>query len=82
MSRFAPVLVGLLALYAPAALACPVCGGGGQNQQAFIDTMIFMSALPLMMLAGISYLVYRLAKAEAAANAVDATTTSPAEPQR
>ena len=62
MNRLAPVLarsaagslvVGSLVLYVPAALACPVCGGGGQNQQAFIDTMIFMSAMPLLMLAGI-----------------------------
>lgn len=80
MRRLPLAFLALFAFYGPAALACPVCGGGGQNQQAFIDTMIFMSALPLMMLAGISYLVYRLAKAEAAAES--ATTTTPAEPQR
>lgn len=33
------------------AFACPVCGGGGQNQQAFVDTMVFMSATPLLMIA-------------------------------
>jgi hypothetical protein len=34
------------------ALACAVCGGGGPNQQAFIDTMIVMSLFPLAMMGG------------------------------
>lgn len=38
-----------------AVLACPVCGGGdAPNQQAFVDTMVFMSLLPLAMLGGVS----------------------------
>ena len=42
------------------ALACAVCGGGGPNRQAFIDTMIFMSAGPLIMLSGLlGFIVYR-----------------------
>lgn len=82
MSRVFTVLIGWL-VFAPAALACPVCGGGGQNQQAFIDTMIFMSALPLMMLAGISYLVYRLARAESDAEiATPSQASPPAEARR
>ncbi|MCB9670375.1 MAG: hypothetical protein H6736_16275 [Alphaproteobacteria bacterium] len=44
------------------ALACPVCGGGGQNQQAFVDTMVFMSLTPLAMLGGVAGVVWYLAK--------------------
>lgn len=78
-----------LALYAPSALACPVCGGGGQNQQAFVDTMIFMSAMPLMMLGGTVFFVWRLAKQAEAEASEDAaviepatTRTTAASPQR
>ena len=40
------------------ALACPVCGGGdAPNQQAFVDTMIFMSLFPLAMLGSITGIV-------------------------
>lgn len=35
-----------------AAFACAVCGGGGPNRQAFIDTMIVMSLFPLAMMGG------------------------------
>ncbi|MFT4621767.1 MAG: hypothetical protein ACI8PZ_000419 [Myxococcota bacterium] len=50
-------MVGLspLLLMASAALACPVCGGGGPNQQAYIDTMVFLSALPLLMLGSVAF---------------------------
>lgn len=49
----------LLLLPAPA-WACAVCGGGGPNQQAFIDTMIFMTVTPLLMLGGTAtFLWYR-----------------------
>lgn len=34
-------------------LACAVCGGGGLNQQAYIDTMVFLSLLPLALIGGI-----------------------------
>ena len=37
---------------ADTALACAVCGGGGPNRQAFIDTMIVMSLFPLAMMGG------------------------------
>ena len=40
------------------ALACTVCGGGGQNQQAFIDTMVFMTVTPLMLLGGAAGFVF------------------------
>jgi len=51
---------GLLMSSSPA-LACAVCGGGGPNRQAFIDTMIFMSAGPLVMLSGLlGFIVYRV----------------------
>ncbi len=51
------------------AWACPVCGGGGQNQQAFIDTMIFMSAMPLLMIGLLVGTVWHLAKKSAALEA-------------
>lgn len=44
------------------ALACPVCGGGGQNAQAFTNTCFFMSAMPLLMMGGLVLYVYRLAQ--------------------
>jgi hypothetical protein len=43
-----------------AALACPVCGGGGQNQQAYIDMTIFMSLTPLVMLGTVALVLWRL----------------------
>lgn len=39
-------------------IACTVCGGGGQNQQAFIDTMVFMTVTPLMLLGGAAGFVF------------------------
>lgn len=47
----------LLWLTAPA-WACPVCGGGGANAQAFFDTMVFLSLLPLTLMGGLA-LFYR-----------------------
>ena len=32
--------------------ACAVCGGGGPNRQAFIDTMLFMTFTPLLAMGG------------------------------
>ncbi|HMV65816.1 MAG TPA: hypothetical protein PKA64_03110 [Myxococcota bacterium] len=32
------------------ALACPVCGGGGANQDAYVDMTMFLSLLPLTIL--------------------------------
>ncbi len=53
-------MIGLL--YGSAAIACPVCGGGGQNQQAFVDTMVFMSLMPLAMLGAGAGVVWYLAR--------------------
>jgi hypothetical protein len=44
--------------------ACAVCGGGGMNQQAYIDTMIFLSALPLTLLGGAAWVVWKYNRAE------------------
>lgn len=44
------------------ALACPVCGGGGQNQQAFVDTMVFMSLTPLLMIGAVAGGLFWLAR--------------------
>ncbi len=40
-------LIMLSQIWATPVLACAVCGGGGLNQQAYIDTMVFLSLLPL-----------------------------------
>ena len=87
MSTPKVVVTALLSLHAPGALACAVCGGGGQNQQAFVDTMIFMSAMPLLMLGGTVFFVWRLAKqAEATEKPPELTEpssrTTGATPQR
>ena len=68
----------MMLLLSAAALACPVCGGGGQNQQAFVDTMIFMSLLPLAMIGGVVFTFWKLS----AQLDDDASQTTPAEPQR
>lgn len=66
VSRLGAVVVGLGV--GPSALACPVCGGGGQNQQAYIDMTIFMSLAPLAMLGALGLVLWRLhRKAEEAA---------------
>lgn len=66
-------VIAALCVVAPAALACPVCGGGGQNAHAFITTMVFLSAMPLMMVGGgvgfVWYLARQAAKEEATEDA-------------
>ena len=59
MTRTHRVMVGigaaLLALLPALALACPVCGGGGdspRSQAAFFNTTILLSLLPLGMIGG------------------------------
>lgn len=46
-------------------LACPVCSPGRDDatRQAFFDTTIFLSLLPLAMFGGIVYWVARRARA-------------------
>jgi heme/copper-type cytochrome/quinol oxidase subunit 2 len=54
------------------ASACAVCGGAGQNQQAFLETMVFMTLTPLIGLgvAGTAfYVLWRRAVAAAEADA-------------
>ena len=59
MTRKQEAMVGfgaaLLALLPALALACPVCGGGGdspRSQAAFFNTTILLSLLPLGMIGG------------------------------
>jgi hypothetical protein len=59
MTRTHRLIVGagttLLALLPALALACPVCGGGGdspRSQAAFFNTTILLSLLPLGMIGG------------------------------
>jgi glucose-6-phosphate dehydrogenase assembly protein OpcA len=56
----------LLSLQVGPAHACAVCGGEGANSQAYIDTMIFMSALPLLMLGGTAFFLWWRAQQQAA----------------
>lgn len=51
----------VLLLWSAPVWACPVCGGAGPNQQAFVDTMVFMSLSPLIMLGAIvGFVVYKV----------------------
>ena len=62
-------LAAAIMTYAPTlAHACAVCfDSEDDNRQAFIDTTIFLTVLPLALLAiGISLVVYRVRKAERA----------------
>ena len=45
-------------------LACAVCGlmGTGENGWAYLAMTVVMSALPLMMIGGVSWWVYRRIK--------------------
>lgn len=62
--RLARVVVGVAALgWAPGALACAVCGGDGLNQQAYRDMTFFLSALPLTLLGGFGFVLWRLHRA-------------------
>ncbi len=59
-------LYAALLLAAPgAALACPVCGGPAEKeqvQQAFVNTTIFLSAVPLLMIGGGVWWLFRRAR--------------------
>lgn len=61
-SLLAAVICALLAL--PAwALACPVCfSAKEENRQAFVDTTIFMTLLPLALIGGIVWWLVRLSR--------------------
>ena len=51
----------LLLLCSTPALACPVCGGGGPNEDAFVQTMVFMTLSPLIMLGALAgFIVYKV----------------------
>lgn len=50
-----------LLLVDSAAWACAVCGGGGRrlNDQTLVDMSILLSLLPLGLIGGMGYLVWR-----------------------
>lgn len=62
--RGAGVCVGGLSasLVPQVALACAVCGDNGRNADAYLDMTIFMSLLPLSIIGGISFAVWRLSR--------------------
>jgi hypothetical protein len=55
------VLALLIAATPEVALACSVCSGGETErvQQAFLAATLFMTALPLTMIAGFGYVLWR-----------------------
>lgn len=64
-------MVMVLAVATPA-LACPVCGGaGGTNSQAYIETMVFLTTLPLTLFAGAAFVLWKLSKAAQGPDPVD-----------
>lgn len=57
-----------LALVALPALACPVCGvGQGESEWAYIAMTAVLSLLPLAMMGGVAFWLYRRARAHAQA---------------
>jgi len=54
----------LVASLADSATACPSCASPlEENRQAFVDTTIFLSALPLMMIGGMIWWIRRRVRA-------------------
>ena len=44
-------------------IACAVCGGqGGLNSQAFVDTMVFLTVIPLMMFGAAGYGLWKVSQ--------------------
>ena len=42
-------------------IACAVCGGqDAANSQAYVDTMIFLTLLPLTLMGGAAFVVWKL----------------------
>jgi hypothetical protein len=64
MRRWVPLLVLMLLVVLPdVAHACPVCFDQNEkNRLAFFTTTIFLSALPLMMIAGMVWFVRKKMK--------------------
>jgi len=56
----------LMVLVCPAiAMACPVCGTGtAENQGAFLNMTIFMSLLPLALIGGTTFWLWRRSRAQ------------------
>lgn len=57
-----PTLASALVLLVPRAVeACPVCGvaGTGENGSAYLAMTLLLSGLPLGMIAGVGYWLYR-----------------------
>lgn len=61
-------LVTALLLLPSTALACPVCGASGLNNDAYLDSTIFLSLVPLAMLGTVGGVVWYVARAAAAAD--------------
>ena len=52
-----------LAWAADSALACPSCASPlEENRQAFVDTTIFLTVVPLMMIGGLIWWIHRRAR--------------------
>jgi hypothetical protein len=75
LHRIVPIVVLLVFGVPAAALACPVCGTAGANDNgwAYFAMTIVLSGLPLGMMGGVGYWVYR----HSAADAADAPASLP-----
>ena len=69
-SRLVPLL--LMLLWPVAALACPVCfNAREESRHAFLWTAIAMTLLPLSLIGGLGYWLWRRVRADAAPAAED-----------
>jgi hypothetical protein len=58
--RLSPLALGMLTAPAPGALACAVCGfGEDKSSQTFLYSTMVLSLVPLGLIGGILYWLYR-----------------------
>lgn len=65
MPRVLPLLaLALTSLLSPAAFACAVCADDSvRNNQAYLKSTLFLSAMPLLFLAGAGWWIYQRVRA-------------------
>jgi hypothetical protein len=66
MTALSRVLIAAIVLLAfpAAALACPVCGlaGTGDNSDAYVEMSVMLSVVPLGMIGGVAFWLFRRSK--------------------
>ena len=78
---FGSASVAVVLGYHDLALACPVCFSAKDEAQreAFFDTTIFLTLLPLAMIGGIAYWIFQRSLRLAAEEAAETALAAPAE---